>query len=97
MFKIDNTIYKQLAEELAQQIQYNRLFAGSISIDTDDADVKFTATLIPHFKTIEFVDDSADVLDDITPVWWEVDTTTLDGKVLNDFDFQTFKEYICQW
>ncbi len=97
MFKIDHLIYEQLAEELSSQIKLNQLFAGSIEFETDDADIKFTATLIPYFDTIEFTEGRAEVLSNIIPVWWEVETTTLDGKVVNDFDFQTFKEYICQW
>ncbi len=97
MFKIDNLIYEQLAEELAAQITLNQLLSSKIEFENDDVELTFTATLIPYFKRVQLLEEEVDVLSNLIPVWWEVKTITLDGEVINDFDFKTFKEYICQW
>ncbi len=97
MFKIDTTTYERLAEELASQITSDSVFAGKVAIETDDADITLTITMIPYFTQVDYPEGRVDVLENIVPVGWELRTITLDGDVINDFDFQTFKELLCQW
>lgn len=97
MYKITHELYTQLAERLNEAITSLHYFAGTIEFEYDDADIRFVATLIPHHSSIELDGCQILTLRDITPVWWEIHTTTLDGECINDFDFKTFKEYLCQY
>lgn len=96
MYKFTPALYTALAEELTEKLRSLCFFSGSVEFESDDADIRFVATLILYFRTESFPEGLADVLDDVVPVWWELHTTTLDGEVINDFDFDTFKHYLCQ-
>ncbi|MFI3303580.1 MAG: hypothetical protein SNF68_02765 [Rikenellaceae bacterium] len=96
MYKISPNLYTQLANELFESITSLSFYTGVIEFEYDDTDIRFVSTLIPYFRP-EFGNETTEyILYDIIPVWWEIHTTTLDGEEINDFDFTTFKEYICQ-
>lgn len=97
MYKITPSIYTRLAEELTEKITSLSFFSGSIEFEEEDADIRFVATLILHTREVSFPEGLIAMIYDIDPVWWEIHTTTLDGEQINDFDFTTFKEYICQY
>ncbi len=95
MYNISHELYTLLSERLIERISSLSYYSGVIEFEHDDADIRFVATLIPHFHEERLLDGKILTLRDITPVWWEIHTTTLDGEQINDFDFKTFKEYIC--
>lgn len=96
MYKISHEIYTKLSEELIEKISSIKYYSGVIEFECDDVDIRFVATLIPHFMREKFNNREILSLHELVPVWWEMHTTTLDGECINDFDFNTFKEYICQ-
>lgn len=96
MYKFTPHDYTQLAEKLTDSLTSLSLYSGSIEIENDIADIKLTATLLLHFRQERFPEGEISQLDNITPIWLEVQTTTLDGIEFNDFDFAKFKEVLCQ-
>ncbi len=96
MYKISHSIYSQLSERLIENISSLNYFSGVIELECNDVTIRFIATLIPFFREELFFGNKIVVLSDLTPVWWELHTTTSDGEQMNDFDFKIFKEYICQ-
>lgn len=96
MFQITTSIYSRLASELLDKISSKSIFSGSIEFETDEVDIIFIATIIPYFHREEFSEGEMETIQNIVPVWWELHTTTLDGEVINDFDFETLKFLLCQ-
>ncbi len=96
MYAISHEIYTQLAERLIERISTLHYFSGVIEFNSNQVDIRFVATLIPHFKKEQLPEREYLTLREITPVWWEMHTTTDEGECINDFDFTLFKGYICQ-
>lgn len=96
MFQITTSIYNRLASELLDKISTSSIFSGSIEFETDQVDIIFIATIIPYYHREEFPEGDIETIQNIVPVWWELHTTTHDGEVINDFDFETLKFLVCQ-
>ncbi|MFI3248022.1 MAG: hypothetical protein R3Y39_02720 [Rikenellaceae bacterium] len=96
MFQITSNSYNRIASELRDAISPTTIFSGSIEFEIDEVQYKFVATIIPYYHQERFPEGAVKVLYDIVPVWWELRTTTTNGEVINDFDFETLKFLICQ-
>ncbi|MFI3282871.1 MAG: hypothetical protein SNG10_05005 [Rikenellaceae bacterium] len=96
MFQITSNAYNCLAQKLLDSINPTTIFSGAIEIFIDEVEIRFIATIIPFYTREYYSEGVVEVLHDIVPVWWELHTTTQDGEVMNDFDFETFKYLTCQ-
>lgn len=97
MFQITTQIYNRIAVELQNHTNHTNIFSGNIEfVSNDGIEVRFVATIIPYYHREEFPEGIVDILYNIIPVWWELHTTTSEGELLNDFDFETLKFLTCQ-
>ncbi len=96
MLTINQPLYEQLSELLIEGINGKGFYSGAIEIEEEQADHRFSATLIIYYKEHIYPEGSIMQIDNIIPVWWEFHSTTEQGEILNDFDFSTLKETICQ-
>ncbi len=99
MYQFSTTDYEHLARELTEQITSKSLIQVNIAFENDDqsADIDLKAMIVPTYELETFPHGRFETLQNISPVWCETTTTTLDGVVANDFDFSTLKEYLFQW
>lgn len=96
MYKFSHSTYTQLASELTERLTSFTLFNGTIEFNVENIEFRFTATLLIYLRDESLPEGDISIIDNIVPVWWEMHTTTLFGEINNDFDFNIFKEYICQ-
>lgn len=96
MYQIRSIIYNRISDKLLDSINPSTIFSGAIEFSTDEVDVRFIATIIPFYNRECTFEGVIEVLHDIVPVWWELHTTTPEGEVINDFDFETLKYLTCQ-
>lgn len=96
MYQITQTIYEKLTEKLLNILTPTTIFSNQIEIVEDDVIIQFTATIVPYYREEILPEGEISILYDIVPVWWELQTTTNNGVVINDFDFKTLKYILCQ-
>ncbi len=96
MFTFTHNHYLKLAETLLEQIGTASYYSNVIELEQDDADIKFCASLIIYHHGNSLDELPEQFISDVVPVWWELKTTTLDGEQINDFDFDVFKQILCQ-
>ncbi|MFI3290035.1 MAG: hypothetical protein SNH55_00265 [Rikenellaceae bacterium] len=96
MFQITSQIYNFIAVELQNIISPTTIFSNTIKFEYDEIEIYFIATIIPYYRLEHFPEGITEVLYDIVPVWCELHTSTIDGEVPNDFDFDTLKFITCQ-
>ncbi|MFI3319618.1 MAG: hypothetical protein SNH01_02130 [Rikenellaceae bacterium] len=98
MYLVQTDHYIDLATELCEAIGEEHFYSGHIYLETEDADCKLIISTLVSFSHVDLPEGEYDQICDITPIWWEFHTTTLDGEQINDFDLETFKRYIriCQ-
>ncbi|MFI3328166.1 MAG: hypothetical protein SNH79_03130 [Rikenellaceae bacterium] len=99
MYTFSHTDYERIAEMVSEQIKSTSLTQLNITLENDEesADITLKALVVPIVESEKLHHRTIKSLHGITPVWWEVTTTTLDGEVINDFDIKTLNEYLEQW
>ncbi len=95
MFTINPIIYEQIATLLLDEIDNREYYTGNVSHLTPDVDYSLRSTLILHYHPVQYPEALRIEVADIIPIWWEMTTTTDDGEVSNDFDFNILKRNIC--
>ncbi|MFI3258615.1 MAG: hypothetical protein R3Y16_00800, partial [Rikenellaceae bacterium] len=93
MYIFTSNEYKELSERLRESISSLNFYSGVVEFETDNVEIRFIATIMVYFRRDHYPEGEVNTLIDMVPVWWEMHTTTLDGDVINDFDFTTLKEY----
>ncbi len=96
MFQITSQIYNRIADELQNFVSPSTIFSNTIQFEHNEIEIYFTATIIPYYRLEHFPEGVTELLFDIVPVWWELHTITIDGEIINDFDFETLKFIMCQ-
>ena len=97
MLHITDIHYRALAEKLLSAIAGATFYNGTIEISDNGYDAYFRATLIiRHTTALDPTDrsQSATVITDITPVWWEYHLYNALEEVLTDFDWREMKKFL---
>lgn len=94
MIEIEDKDYARIARMLKDEIEDSDFFNGTLEYDTERFYSTLTATAIVYRKSVSMPEGTFSSIDDIVPVWWNF-TTTADGlHTLNDFSFETLREFI---
>jgi hypothetical protein len=89
MYTTESKIYQLIAGLLLDEIGCKEFFSGSVTCHDNDIELRLVCTLVIRRKNHH-----ANIIENITPVWWTL-TTTLGGEQLaNDFSFNELKHHI---
>lgn len=94
MITIDTETYVNTAHNLLAAIGRSNFFNGSVTCDRHEFYCTLRTTLLVYRKSERLPEGERAVIRDIVPVWWEFHTETTFGEELNDFSFDTLKEYL---
>ncbi|MFI3281415.1 MAG: hypothetical protein R3Y44_05530 [Rikenellaceae bacterium] len=92
---ITHFFYERLAELLIEQIDGREFYSDIINFDLSQVECQFSATLMIYYTNHRYPEGNVMQISNIVPVWWEFHTTTAEGEVLNDFDFELLKQIVC--
>ncbi|MFR9504283.1 MAG: hypothetical protein SNH73_07555 [Rikenellaceae bacterium] len=95
MLTINPTLYEQLALLLIDDIGSMDYYSGTITIEQEEADYSFEASLIIRYNEVKFPEGYDTQISELIPVWWEMHSVTDEGEQLNDFDFNILRRAIC--
>ncbi len=96
MIKTNKRDYSTLAILLLERVGDDDFFSGSISYETGSVEYQFISTLILYRESQMEYSPWENNIVNIVPVWWEFNTSIDGEKRLNDFDFDTLREIVCQ-
>lgn len=93
MLNVTSDIYRLLADRLRDAVGTAEFFSGRITVAADN-DYELIATLLLYRSMVSDESGARDVITNVVPVWWEFHSFTIDGEVLNDFDFAEFRREV---
>ncbi len=97
MYSITDDHYLALAENLLAVISNADFYNGTVEMSDNGYNVSFRATLIikrtPKYDPIDHTQ-TASVITDIIPVWWEHHLYDSTGERLTDFDWREMKNFL---
>ena len=93
MLNITSEIYRLVADRLRDAVGEAEFFSGTIAVAAD-VDYTLRTTLLIYRREVSNESGSYSAIYDIVPVWWEFHTYIDGDEVLNDFSFNTLREYI---
>jgi hypothetical protein len=97
MIEICSDSYRDLAALLREEIQTADYFNGSVTLEKPDFSARLVATLIIYRRTETTPEGARRPIDNVVPVWWELQTTTPEGPVPNDFSFSELRPLLCDF
>ena len=86
MLNITSEIYRLVADRLRDAVGEAEFFSGTIAV-VADIDYTLRTTLLIYRREASDERGSYSAIYDIVPVWWEFHSVSIDGELLNDFDF----------
>ena len=92
MITIKSETYREMADQLAEELAHTDYYSGEIHHSTPDYDATLISTLIVYRTTHTAPDREWTTIADVVPVWWSCSTLTDDGERLNDFDFNLVRK-----
>ncbi len=96
MIHINKNVYRDIAEQLREEIGTRDYYSGQIEQSTPEYDITLTSTLVVYHTTHSAPDGHFTTINDIVPIWWSCSTLTDEGERLNDFDFNHIKALVCE-
>lgn len=97
MIEIEDNDYRLLASELKERIGEADFFNSTVEYDTDRFYSTLTVTAIVYRSDVTAPQGRFSLIEDVMPVWWDF-STVCDGRVcMNDFSFDSLREYIKEY
>ncbi|WP_295962355.1 hypothetical protein [uncultured Alistipes sp.] len=94
MYSVLPELYHEAAARLADAIDGENYFSGSLAFGFGGMQCRLTTSVIVYRSRVSRPEGDADAISDLVPVWWEFHTAGPEGEVLNDFDFSEMKRYV---
>ncbi len=95
MYTISDELYIEVAERFRSRFCGSDYASGVIEFDfADEVWCRMVVTAIIHRQRDRRDDGDVWLTSDVIPVWWEFHTTLDEGEVINDFSFNTLREYL---
>lgn len=95
VLEIEGDVYRRLASALVEAVGDSHYYNGTIDADCESFYSTLTATLIVYRGQQPMREESAEVITDVVPVWWEFSTSIPgEGEVLNDFSFRYLRDAV---
>ena len=96
MIHITKNVYRDIAEQLREEIGKRDYYSGHIEQSTPEYDITLTSTLVVYHTTHTAPDGNFTSINNIVPIWWSCSTLTDKGERLTDFDFNHIKALVCE-
>ena len=96
MYEISDQLYLEVAEHLLSRFGDGDYFSGVLEFEHDHTLCRMLLSAIIYHQRIRRDEGDIRLIVDVVPVWWEFHTTREQGEVLNDFSFNTLREYLKQ-
>ena len=95
MYTISDELYIEVAERFRSCCLGLDYASGVIEFDFDDMiRCRMLVSAIIYRRCDRRDDGDVWLVSDVIPVWWEFHTTLDEGEVINDFSFNTLREYL---
>lgn len=94
MYPVLPELYHEAALRLADAIDGENYFSGSLAFRFGDVDCRLTASVIVYRSRLSQPEGDAEPITNLVPVWWEFHTYGPEGEMLNDFDFSELKHCV---
>ncbi|MFR5363056.1 hypothetical protein [Alistipes finegoldii] len=94
MYSVSPELYQEVAARLADAVDGENYFSGSLAFRFGDTACRFTASVIVYRTRLSQPEGDAEPVSDLVPVWWEFHTFSAEGEMLNDFDFSEMKRFV---
>lgn len=93
MYTLSSDFYRTIADRLREETGDAGYFSGSLTLNDGNVECRLTTSAVVHRKTIPMPEGDFNIIVDFVPVWWEF-TSVRNGKsLLNDFSFNTLREF----
>ena len=93
-YSVSPELYQEVAARLADAVDGENYFSGSLAFRFGDTDCRLTASVIVCRRRESLPEGDVDAVADLVPVWWEFHTADGEGEVANDFSFSEMKAYL---
>jgi len=94
MFQVTSSLYRELADRLADAIGAKNYFSGTVRCEAGAFGCRLTVTLIIYRAEDALPEGSVSRVVDLVPVWWEFHVDAIDGERNSDFSFRELKTYL---
>ena len=95
MYAISTKLYNEVAERFRSRFSGSDYASGVIEFDYGDhVWCRLVVSAIVYRRRERADDGDQWLISDAIPVWWEFHTTLDKGEVMNDFSFNTLREYL---
>lgn len=94
MYSVLSELYQEVAMRLADAIDGENYFSGTLAFRFDDMDCRLTTSVIVYRNRVSRPEGDSNPISDLVPVWWEFHTVGPEGERLNDFEFSELKHYL---
>lgn len=96
MYEVSDQLYLEVADRLRSLFGDGDYFSCRLEFEHDQTICRMLLSAIIYRHTHRREEGDVRLISDVVPVWWEFHTTLSDGEVLNDFSFNTLREYLKQ-
>ena len=96
MYEISDELYLELAERLLSLLAEENYYSGSMTFEWDSVVCRLVLSAFVYTERRLMPEGERRFIADVVPVWWEFHTSTESGPVLNDFSFNTLRNYLKQ-
>ena len=94
MYSVLPELYHEAAARLADAIDGENYFSGSLAFGFGGMQCRLTTSVIVYRTRLSQPEGDAEPVSDLVPVWWEFHTFSAEGEMLNDFDFSEMKRFV---
>ena len=96
MYEISDELYLELAERLLSLLAEENYYSGSLAFEWDSVVCRLVLSAFVYTERRLMPEGEQRFIADVVPVWWEFHTSDESGPVLNDFSFNTLRNYLKQ-
>ena len=96
MYEISDELYLEVAERLLSLFDQGDYYSGSISFEWDSVVCRLVLSAVIYTERRLLPEGERRFIADVVPVWWEFHTSDESGPVINDFSFNTLRNYLKQ-
>ena len=94
MYEISDELYLEVAERLQPLLSQSDYCSGSLDFEWDSIVCRLLLSAFVYTERRLLPEGERRFIADVVPVWWEFHTSDESGPVLNDFSFNTLRNYL---
>lgn len=92
---ISNATYQTFADLLVFNIDHREYLSDSICVIEGDVEFTLSFAIVAHYsKSTDEETYGIEILDNVSPVWWNFEALDNDEPINTDFSFDELKTYI---